>query len=183
MGYKLTVKKGNLVTELGATFIVNSSNTKLMLGQGVSGSFHNICGDKLQKEMKYTYSNLSFKLKKGDIVATSAGDAKHFKYILHVVTQDYERGKVISERLPDYKDIFVALKNIESYLKWYYNETQKESIKIVLPLLGCGRGGLDKKTVVGLYKSFFIRDIPFECEVVIYAKNSEDYELINKNLI
>jgi len=183
MGYSISVKKGNLVHEVGAVFIVNSSNTKLMLGQGITSSFENICGDRFKKEMKFTYSKLNFTLKKGDIIATSSGEAKHFRYILHVITQDYERGNRADERLPSYKDIFNALKNIESYLKWYYNETQQEDIKIVLPLLGCGRGMLDKKTVVGLYKSFFIRSLPFSCQVVIYGKNSEDYELINKNLI
>jgi O-acetyl-ADP-ribose deacetylase (regulator of RNase III) len=183
MGYKISVKKGNLLHEMGAVFMVNSSNTKLMLGQGISSSFEAICGEKLKKEMKFTYSKLSFVLKKGDIIATSSGDAKHFRYILHVVTQDYERGNRAHERFPNYKNIFNALKNIESYLKWYYNETQKEDIKIVLPLLGCGSGGLDKKTIVGLYKSFFIRNLPFFCEVVIYGKTSDDYELINKNLI
>lgn len=36
MSYSLFVKQGNLLSEEQATFIVNASNTKLILGSGVS---------------------------------------------------------------------------------------------------------------------------------------------------
>jgi hypothetical protein len=51
-------------------------------------------------------------------------------------------------------------------------------MKLVLPLMGCGVGGLDKLQVIQLYKIFFGRDVDFECEVVVYGYSDEDYALI-----
>ncbi len=36
MAYHLNIKQGNLLEEKDATFIVNASNTRLLLGSGVS---------------------------------------------------------------------------------------------------------------------------------------------------
>jgi hypothetical protein len=44
--------------------------------------------------------------------------------------------------------------------------------------MGCGVGGLDKLEVIKLYKSFFQKEIDFECEVVIYGYTQEDFQLI-----
>lgn len=35
MNYKITIKEGNLLAEKDATFIVNASNTTMILGSGV----------------------------------------------------------------------------------------------------------------------------------------------------
>jgi len=50
-------------------------------------------------------------------------------------------------------------------------------MKLVLPLMGCGVGGLNAKEVLGAYKSFFTKERSFDCEVVIYGHSTEDYEL------
>ena len=50
--------------------------------------------------------------------------------------------------------------------------------KLVIPLLGCGVGGLDKEKLIKLYKDFFSRKIEFYCDVVIYGYTKEDYELL-----
>jgi len=51
MGYKCIIKQGNLLNEENATFVVNASNTKLLLGSGVSMAFLRHCGRCLQEEM------------------------------------------------------------------------------------------------------------------------------------
>ena len=50
-------------------------------------------------------------------------------------------------------------------------------IKLVLPLIGCGVGALNSKEVLETYKTFFEKECSFDCEVIIYGHNSEDYEL------
>ena len=73
--------------------------------------------------------------------------------------------------------INLILNNIEPYLQWYADNNKDETIKLVLPLMGCGVGGLNSKEVLETYKSFFEKESSFDCEVVIYGHSTEDYEL------
>ncbi len=176
------IKQGNLLAEEDATFIVNASNTKLILGSGVSMSFKHHCGIELQQEMNTQLSNMSGRLEKGDVVATSSAKATNFKYALHVAVMDYNQGVRGSSKLPNIKDIEVGLLNIESYIQWYREKNSTEEIKLVLPLMGCGVGGLNKLTVIDLYKKFCNRDSMKKCDVVVYGYDLNDYELIRENI-
>ncbi len=177
MPYSITVKQGNLVSEPDATFIVNASNTKLILGSGVSMAFKRHCGIKIQEEMNLKLFHLQRKLQKGDVVMTSSGGATNFKYILHAAVMDYNQGVKHNDKSPTINDIKIALKNIELHLIEYI-KGNPEAIKLALPLLGCGVGGLAKKDVIRCYKEFFEKEILFECEVIIYGYTKNDYELI-----
>ena len=88
MAYSITIKYGNVLSE-EADFIVNASNTKLLLGSGVSLAFKRHCGIKLQKEMNDIIKNINGFLQQGDVVLTSSADAKNFTYCLHAVIIDY----------------------------------------------------------------------------------------------
>jgi O-acetyl-ADP-ribose deacetylase len=182
MSYKCIVKQGNLLSEENATFIVNASNTRLLLGSGVSMAFKRHCGAELQKEMTTKLDTLNQLLKKGDVVMTSSGSANNFKYALHVAVMDYNQGVRGIDKLPTLEDIESALNNIESYVKWYSQEKSADNIKLVLPLMGCGVGGLNKRAVFELYKNFFMREVSFKCTVVIYGYSIEDYDLIKSVL-
>ena len=181
MGYKITVKQGNLLEEEKATFIVNASNTRLILGSGVSMSFKRHCGYALQKEMDLKLDAIEQALRKGDIVATSSANANNFTYALHAAIIDYNNGAKEYNKYPALCDIEIALENIEPYLQWYAKEYNRP-IKLVLPLLGCGTGGLDICKVSNIYKSFFSKDVPFDCDVVIYGYSKKDYELIKSSI-
>lgn len=177
MAYRCSVKQGDLLSENDATFIVNASNTKLLLGSGVSMAFKHHCGNELQQEMNAKLETLPL-LKKGDVVATSSGNATNFSYALHAAIMDYNQGVRGEDKMPMLEDIAKALHNIESYLQWYAKQKSPTDMKLVLPLMGCGVGGLDKVFVIELYREFFTRDIPFECEVIIYGYSKEDFTLI-----
>ncbi len=177
MSYIINVKQGNLLHEDNATFIVNASNTRLLLGSGVSMAFKHHCGYELQQEMTTLLEEMG-SLKKGDVVATSSGKADNFKYTLHVAVMNYNQGARGNEKLPILDDIKNSLINIESYVQWYFNKNSNENVKLVLPLMGCGVGGLDKQEVIESYKLFFDRDVTFDCEVVIYGYDDTDYRLI-----
>jgi len=176
MPYTITIKQGDLLNE-EADFIVNPSNTRLILGSGVSMAFKRHCGIELQKEMDEALEAAGGVLKQGDVIVTSAAKAKNFKYALHVAVMNYNPGVRYNEKNPTLETIEKALYNIENHLKEYAKKEQRE-IKIALPLMGCGVGGLDKAEVVKLYKQFFQRDVDSECEVVIYGYSQEDYRLI-----
>jgi len=182
MGYKLFVKQGNLLLEEEATFIVNASNTKLILGSGVSMAFKRHCGNELQSEMLNSLANIEGILNKGDVVATSSAKATNFIYSLHVAVMDYNHGVKYDEKVPTLNIIQLALKNIENYIQWYFSKTKKP-IKLVLPLMGCGVGGLSKVDVVNLYSEFFNRNIEAECNVVIYGYDRSDDELIKSKIL
>ncbi len=176
MTYICKVKQGDLLQEEGATFIVNASNTLLELGSGVSASFKKACGIRLQTEMREKLQTLDNPLCKGDVVATSSCDATNFTYALHTAIMDYNQGVRGSDKLPTLSDITTVLTNIEYYLQWYA-DNHTLPLKLVLPLMGCGVGGLVPKDVLDIYHTFFQRDVPYTCEVIIYAYNAEHYKL------
>lgn len=72
MSYHITLKQGDLLGEESATFIVNASNTRLILGSGVSMAFNRHCGTELQYEMTSRLGEIGHTLSKGDVIATSS---------------------------------------------------------------------------------------------------------------
>ena len=181
MFYICTAKQGNLLTEEDATFIVNASNTQLILGSGVSMAFCRHCGHELQDEMTHKLEELGEPLKQGDVVATLSGQAKNFKFALHAAIMNYNQGRRGNDKLPTLDVIQKSLENIEAYLEWYAQKSS-QPMKLVLPLMGCGVGGLDKQDVIELYRKFFDKDVSFTCEVVIYGYSEEDFELLVSNM-
>ena len=177
MPYTCTVRQGNLVNEKDATFIVDASNTTLVLGSGVSAAFRKKCGMQLQQEMFDKLASLDQKLQKGDVLATSSGDASNFKYALHAAVMDYNQGINGRNKLPTIDTISLLLNNIEQYIQWYSDNNKEEAMKLVLPLMGCGVGGLGSKDVLETYKTFFEKESTFDCEIVIYGHSTEDYKL------
>ena len=166
MSYTVLFKNGNIADQKRSTFIVNASNTRLLLGSGVSMAIKRKCGNEVEKMMQLIYEKYA-PFYKGDVVLTKAGDCQSYTYILHAITIDNKKGLRGEEKFPTLKDIENALINIEKYLIWYAQKYVKE-ISLTLPLLGTGHGGLDKQEVIGLYKSFFARSSAFKCETTIY---------------
>lgn len=176
MAYTITVKQGDLLNE-EADFIVNASNTRLILGSGVSMSFRRHCGTTLQTEMEQSLQGIKALLQKGDVVVTSSGDSKNFTYALHAAILDYNRGIKRKQKNPTLETIQTSLENIEKYLEWY-NKDKQQTIKLVLPLMGCGAGGLDKIDVIKIYKTFFQKQVSYKCDAIIYGYSLDDYLLI-----
>lgn len=105
MSYSIIVKQGNLLNE-EADFIVNTSNTKLILGSGVSMAFKRHCGIELQNEMNCVLNSIDGGLKKGDVVSTSSNRANNFKYSLHVAVIDYnQRARYKEEKTRKFTNI------------------------------------------------------------------------------
>ena len=149
MSYKITVKQGNLVKEPNTDLIVNASNTKLLLGSGVSMAFKKHCGVELQNEMTDLINSVQCIIEQGDVCMTFAKNIPNFNVILHAVVMNYNDGIKQNDKAPTLETIDEILEGIESQLG-YYNKPNSESkgIKLVLPLLGCGVGGLNKVDVI-----------------------------------
>lgn len=168
---------GNLATEPDATFIVNASNTQLLLGSGVSMAFKRHCGSGLEAEMQRKLDAIDGGIRPGDVVATSSGEATNFRYVLHAAVMNYAPGVRRHEKFPTLDTIRTILENIEPYLSWHAAHHAPQ-MKLVSPLLGCGVGGRDKREVLGVYREFFARDAAYACEVVVYGYGAEDYGVI-----
>jgi O-acetyl-ADP-ribose deacetylase (regulator of RNase III) len=159
---------GNLIT-LEADFIVNASNTELILGSGVSMAFHRHCGNELQKEMNKAKDEIlekGSKILPGDVVATHSCNADNFKFALHAAVINYTKGTKQAERKPTLDTIKDILYNTIPYLEWYSRKTNEE-IKIVFPYLGCGAGGLNKTDVFNLFDEFTNQHFELKCSIIL----------------
>lgn len=182
MAYEFEVCQGNLAED-PSTFVVNSSNTLLQIGSGISAAFRKACGEDLQEIMGYAREEFEYKagkLHQGDVVLTDAAEANHFQYILHAVLMNYQAGQ---DDHPSLSVIEQCLTNIHKIVKEtilsHPNLIQSNNIRLALPLLGTGEGGLDKKQVIALYRDFFIHtQIDAKVTCAIYGFTTEDYELI-----
>lgn len=174
MAYRITIKKGNLLDEPEADFIVNPSNTILALGSGVSGAFASACGTALQEAMS-TKLRAAGKLSKGDVVVTAPGACTQFRHVLHAAVMDYNPGA--AETAPSLGNIRTVLSNIETILA---NEAASRggNVTLALPLMGTGVGGLDKRDVLQIYHDFFTREVDYGCDVTLYAHSESDRELM-----
>jgi O-acetyl-ADP-ribose deacetylase (regulator of RNase III) len=179
MPYTIRIRQGNLMEEPNATFIVNASNTKLMLGSGVSMAFKRHCGLELQYEMDAIRDARNDTIRPSEVVRTSPGRATNFRYALHAAIMNYHLRMRDPARHPTLDTITNTLHNIEQYILAYRSQ-ENETIKLVLPLMGCGVGGLDKTDVIRLYRDFFSRDVEVACTVAIYGYSREDYALLKE---
>lgn len=137
---------GNITNADGVDFIVNASNTRLILGSGVSMAIKRHCGFEIEREMA-----LFAPINLGDVVKTSAGKATNFKALLHAAITDIKIPTTIQV-------VHDALINIDKYCT--------QNSKLAIPLLGTGSGKLDKIEVMNLFKTFF-EDVKYEVNVYI----------------
>jgi len=166
MAYTLQAVTGNIVL-LNADFIVNASNTKLILGSGVSMAFKRHCGTRLQQEMDSARKESieqQTPINQGDVVATSAGVATNFRYALHAAVIDYGKGVSQADSKPSLQTINAILLNTEPFLQWFSEKFDKKPTAI-FPYLGCGVGGLKKPNVRILFETFANREIPFDATI------------------
>ena len=181
MSYRLIAKQGSIFDEPHATFIVNPSNTRLLLGNGVSRAFAKECGKELQEEMNNALLNIEGALKQGDVVATGPGKSKKFDIALHAAIMNYDPGTRQLDKYPTLQTISDALKHIEQYLQWYAKYKSK-TMKLVLPMMECGVGGLSIADVAKVYRDFFNKETDYDSEVIIYNLDEKNHKIVNATI-
>lgn len=173
ISYEVSIKRGDLLDEK-ADILVNPSNTLMLLGSGVSRAFFCRCGgEKLEYLMQEKLKNSP--LKPGEVVKTISNN-ENSTHIFHAAVLNYT-----FKNLPKYPNLDViksVLKNIDNEILRY----GKFDIRLGIPLIGCGIGGLSKKEVINLYKKHFIKNnnANIKCRVAIYGYTQEDFNLINE---
>lgn len=127
------IKFGNLVKEK-ATFIVNASNTDLILGNGVSEAFREHCGGASYQEELYEIKKRVGDIEQGDVIISGSGTATNFEYALHVVVMNYSKSSESS--YPTYMQIQHALNSMISIIKVRVKNEGIKNPSVVIPLLG-----------------------------------------------
>ncbi|MCX6076704.1 MAG: macro domain-containing protein [Campylobacterales bacterium] len=173
---RFEIKDGNLIEE-NATFIVNASNTELTLGSGVSHAFSEYCGGtEYQKEL-YELKKKFGVIEQGDVLLSSSGSAINFKYALHVAVMNYSDSS--KPPYPSYVQIQRALNSILNIVEERVKDEKILNPKLVIPLLGCGVGGLQKEKVFLLIKSVF-QKAKIDLDVIIYFHDKQDFYTFTK---
>ena len=173
---KFRVKQGDLVQEK-ATFIVNASNTELSLGSGVSRAFYEHCGGYEYQQELYALKHKAGTLKQGDLILSGPGTATNFLYALHVAVMNYSDSS--QSPMPSYEHISIALQKMIEILKEKIEAEQIKDPKLVIPLLGCGVGGLEKKKVFLMIQESFLK-ADLDMEVVVFVHSQEDYRIFKE---
>lgn len=85
ISYEIKIKFGDL---LGAQtdYLINPSNTAMLLGSGVSMAFKRHCGEALEE---YMQEQLKIReIRQGDVVKTASNHA-NFPFVLHAAIMNY----------------------------------------------------------------------------------------------
>jgi len=166
----IKIKYGNLVKEK-STFIVNASNTELILGSGVSKAFRKRCGGIFFQQELYKIKGNN-KINQGYVVVSDSGIAKNFKYTLHVAVMNYTDDN--KSAFPNYNQIKQSLKKILQIIEEKVRDENINNPKLVIPLLGCGTGGLKATKVFLLIKQAFQKS-NINLDTTIFLYNKKDY--------
>ncbi|RPH52421.1 MAG: hypothetical protein EHM85_02875 [Desulfobacteraceae bacterium] len=131
------------ISEVEADAIVNASNTRLVLGAGVSGAISAKAGASLQTEMSAIAARKTPKA--GDAVITSSHSLAKCRYIIHAATV---------EGSPE--TVSMAVQNCLAICM------EKRIACIAFPALGTGTGGLGievcAKVMIETLMSFYRKD-------------------------
>ena len=55
-------------------------------------------------------------------------------------------------------------------------------MQLVLPMMGCGVGGLKIEDVAKLYRDFFSKKVDYECEVIVYNLDEHNHKIVNNTI-
>jgi len=170
------IKYGNLVEE-NATFIVNASNTELTLGSGVSHAFSEHCGGALYQQELRELKKKFGAIEQGDVILLSSGSATNFKYALHVAVMNYSDSS--QPLYPSYSKIQTALNTLLQIVEEKSKSEKIQNPKLVIPLLGCGVGELQKEKVFLLIKSTFVKT-KIDLDLIVYFHNKQDFYIFSQ---
>jgi len=127
-----------------------------------------------------TFNKNFYKLKdkfasihQGDVIVSNAGCATNFNYALHAIVMNYSDDATIP--FPSYHHVKQILENITLLIQQIIQENHINKPKLVIPLLGCGTGGLKQEKVYLLIKQYFKQSKIKNLEVIIYIYEMKDY--------
>ena len=134
---------GSLVDPaIDAHALLNASNPHVAMGSGVSGAIAEVCGDGFQALVREVWKEeFDEPLEPEDCLVTSAGDAKAFRWVLHVPAVDYKKRDPETGGSSGPSRVAACTKS--ALVEAVELSQQVEShFVLALPLLGAGHGGL-----------------------------------------
>ena len=111
-------------------------------------------------------------IKQGDVILSDSGSATNFKYALHIAVMNYS--DETQPVYPTYSQIQTALDNMLNIIKESVENENIENPSVVIPLLGCGVGGLKKEKVFLMIKSV-LKKSQVDLDMIVYFHNKKDY--------
>lgn len=158
-----TIKQGDIASQ-SSDAIINSAGTTLRMGTGVAGALRDAGGDKLNEA-----AILEGPVDIGNAVCTPAFDLDA-NYVIHAASMPhYNDGNSTPDSIRD--SVNNALQIAE----------QRECQSIVIPLVGCGLGGVPVATGARVIRDV-IDSFVFESlnDVTVVAYTDEEYDIVNK---
>lgn len=151
------------IADCGCDVIVNSSNTRLALGPGVSHRISELCGglayqDFLRKELAARFPDeesedeSAGRLPLGEAILTGPGECGRFLAILHVAAVDYDarvrKGASAPAGSADEEAIRKGTANLLKALQLFMDQKGVSDLSVGIPLMGTGGGkvGIDAGT-------------------------------------
>jgi len=132
----IQIRYGNLVKSK-SDFIVNASNTELILGSGVSRAFRKHCGELYQQKVYEDRRRYRFQygeIRQGDVVSGGTGTAKNFQFALHVAVMNFSDSSLSS--YPTKKLIMRGLKNVRASVEALSQSNGIQNPSLAIPLVG-----------------------------------------------
>lgn len=159
----VSVEQGDISTKK-SDVIVNSAGTTLMMGTGVAGALLEKGGDRLNEA-----AILQGPVNMGDAVITPAFDLDA-KFVIHAAS------------MPHYGDGNSTPKSIRKSVKRSFELAEDENINsIVLPLVGCGFGGVPIVTGARSIRNV-INDFDFKSiqNITVMGYNDDEYDIVRE---
>jgi O-acetyl-ADP-ribose deacetylase (regulator of RNase III) len=159
----VSVEKGD-IPEKEADVLVNSAGTTLMMGTGVAGALLEKGGDRLNEA-----AILQGPIDKGSAVITPAFELDA-KFVIHAAS------------MPHYGDGNSTAESIKNSVTRSFEIAENENVNsIVLPLVGCGFGGVPIVTGARVIRDV-INKFDFQSieDVTVMGYTDDEYDVINK---
>jgi FkbM family methyltransferase len=159
----VSVEKGD-ISEKEADVLVNSAGTTLMMGTGVAGALLEKGGDRLNEA-----AILQGPIDEGSAVITPAFELDA-KFVIHAAS------------MPHYGDGNSTAESIKNSVTRSFEIAENENVNsIVLPLVGCGFGGVPIVTGARVIRDV-INKFDFQSieDVTVMGYTDDEYDVINK---
>ena len=126
------------ITDCPTICIVNSSNTSIALGSGVSSAIREACGGTaFQQECREALEEFeSGELPQGDVAVTTGGSSQ-YRWILHAATMDFKKSNRTT-----YAVVRSCMLNSLETAERLIEEETLEDFTVGVPLFGADTGGL-----------------------------------------
>ena len=134
---KIDTFKG-ILTDCPTTVIVNSSNTDMALGSGVSNDIRNACGGAgFQQECTEARESLDGETLPQGHVAITSGGASRYRWIFHAAVMDFRKSHATS-----YPVVRTCMLNVLKTAEDLIEEEDLEELTVGVPLFGTNVGRL-----------------------------------------